>query len=874
MSFAISNKSKKFLKWGTVLFAIFLTAFLQPAVSLANVLQQLKPMDFNGTGFTKDNSVTQSGGAFTLALSAPVYKVSQSITSISGITGTVFDGTNLWVANNTISVYKVNPVTGSILATITAGVKNTGYAPATVSLLAFDGSGSIYARARRGTSSDMYTIVINTSTDTVSTTLISAELQVHTLYGNNIRPFYTNGILWTIPQNGETAFWNSNGYEVNSYGYPVVSNPVSIGTFMYVASYTGNILKVDSMAKVTRLSGTPGSNSTSLATDGTYIYAKVRLSGQKIYKIDTTSGVSTVLGANVFSGDITYKNSYLWATDPSTNTINKIDPSTGAIVKSSVISGNPASMIFTGTDDFWFVNSASTSLNKVSSVSSYPIDGYHTVQTPVVDMATLGYKGLNTVAFTQSVPASTNVKWLVSIDRGVTWQTFTSGKWQSAVLANVGTVGMDVSVLQALTLKEWGLLNASSVTFAFGMVTPDSSVTPSVSGITLNGVVDVAKISLSAAMIYPDNKISVTSNVASGYTAKDITIDFGDGSASHSVTGKDKVVVDHKYTTVGAYTIKADVTLSTGETDTATVTLDVQKAGATASIKYKNLDDGNSPTQFYFQPVVTFDSSIDSVNTYEWTVKGSDGLPLQLGVGKKGIALYSVFGKSFLPVFSVPGDYTIDLKVTANYADPVIASTIVTVGTFVIPTLDIKVYSPEHNRPSATYTFKASSQMRKDKITSFLWKIIDPNGVVIVPTVQRKVNKVMTAISNDRPNITFTFEKAGVWNVEASTTTKNYGWQIVAKKQITVNANQPPVIKDIVVNTYASGLTKVKVDATDSDGKIKIYTLDLGDGMTSVYNQLKHTYAKSGIYTIKATVTDDSGATASMQKDVTVNITQ
>lgn len=59
--------------------------------------------------------------------------------------------------------------------------------------------------------------------------------------------------------------------------------------------------------------------------------------------------------------------------------------------------------------------------------------------------------------------------------------------------------------------------------------------------------------------------------------------------------------------------------------------------------------------------------------------------------------------------------------------------------------------------------------------------------------------------------------------------------------------------------------------STDSDGEIKDYAWNFGDGKTGTGKQVEHQYAEAGDYEVTLTVTDDDGATAT--KTVTVTVT-
>jgi PKD repeat protein len=91
--------------------------------------------------------------------------------------------------------------------------------------------------------------------------------------------------------------------------------------------------------------------------------------------------------------------------------------------------------------------------------------------------------------------------------------------------------------------------------------------------------------------------------------------------------------------------------------------------------------------------------------------------------------------------------------------------------------------------------------------------------------------------------------------------------------QITV-ANAVPVANLTV--TPLSGSSPLTVNAsaaasTDSDGSIKAYSLDFGDGTITYSATASHTYATPGVFTVVAKVTDNNGATASTKTTVTVS---
>ena len=80
--------------------------------------------------------------------------------------------------------------------------------------------------------------------------------------------------------------------------------------------------------------------------------------------------------------------------------------------------------------------------------------------------------------------------------------------------------------------------------------------------------------------------------------------------------------------------------------------------------------------------------------------------------------------------------------------------------------------------------------------------------------------------------------------------------------------NLPPTASFTVAT---SGLTATFTDtSTDADGSVVAWSWNFGDGVTSAAQNPSHTYAASGTYTVKLTVTDNGGATGSSSQDVSV----
>ncbi|MCU1570000.1 MAG: domain containing protein [Naasia sp.] len=114
-------------------------------------------------------------------------------------------------------------------------------------------------------------------------------------------------------------------------------------------------------------------------------------------------------------------------------------------------------------------------------------------------------------------------------------------------------------------------------------------------------------------------------------------------------------------------------------------------------------------------------------------------------------------------------------------------------------------------------------------------------------------------------------DEVAVYNKEISAATVNAHY-------VTGKGSTPPPVVNLPpaasFTTSVSGAS-VAVDgsaSTDADGTITKYAWEFGDGGTGLGATTDHTYAASGTYTVKLTVTDDSAATGSTTQSVTVTV--
>ena len=139
---------------------------------------------------------------------------------------------------------------------------------------------------------------------------------------------------------------------------------------------------------------------------------------------------------------------------------------------------------------------------------------------------------------------------------------------------------------------------------------------------------------------------------------------------------------------------------------------------------------------------------------------------------------------------------------------------------------------------------------------------------------------IMTIEPGKTVCINYTFENAGTYFVKAYCTyryrTDTWHESIPTTIEVKQQPHPPPPPdenkKPVANFTYIiDGLSVTLYDKSyDLDGYIVNWTWELGDGSIAYGKVVSHTYSKSGTYTVKLTVTDNDGMSASVIKSVRV----
>lgn len=214
-------------------------------------------------------------------------------------------------------------------------------------------------------------------------------------------------------------------------------------------------------------------------------------------------------------------------------------------------------------------------------------------------------------------------------------------------------------------------------------------------------------------------------------------------------------------------------------------------------------------------------------------------------------------GSRIVHEFDAPGVYDVTLIVSdrsgfvANSARMTRSIAINQPPTAVITT-------PETVTLDKPFTLDASNSRDEDgQIVTYLWNLGD-------------------GAKAEGPDVTHTYTRPGTYEVTliVEDDSGSLCSQARARQWIRVNAAPVPRLNvksiaaiDEVIDLNADG-------SIDSDGEIRSYAWDFGDGAAAEGLAVTHAWAASGEYTVSLTVTDDAGqanSSATIRKTITIN---
>ena len=315
--------------------------------------------------------------------------------------------------------------------------------------------------------------------------------------------------------------------------------------------------------------------------------------------------------------------------------------------------------------------------------------------------------------------------------------------------------------------------------------------------------------------------------------------DLGNGQTT---TGPSAQAV---YTTAGTYTVTLVVTDDRGATATQTLTIVV------------SLDSNIAPSADFVADTVagtaplavSFDGSNSSdvdgtIASYAWNFgNGQNG---------SGVAPPAV-------TYTLPGTYTAVLTVTDNKGATGSVSQTITVN------------RPPNQTPTASVTATPATGSAPLLVQLSSAGSVDPDGAI-----SGYAWSFGNGVTSTSPNPSAVYNTAGTYSVSL-TVTDNDGASSVRSTTVVVSPpNAPPV--PVIAATPLSGSAPMLVNvngagSSDPDGSVVSYAWTFGNGQTATGALASTTYATSGSYVIRLTVTDNRGTARSTTTTVVAGTT-
>ena len=376
-------------------------------------------------------------------------------------------------------------------------------------------------------------------------------------------------------------------------------------------------------------------------------------------------------------------------------------------------------------------------------------------------------------------------------------------------------------------------------------VTDDSGLSATISrDITIlpDGAAPVA--SFTASTVRGPAPLAVTFDP--GASTDDVGIvsydwDFGDGTKQQTTSG---TPVSKSYATPGSYTVILTVADGAGHKATKTLSITVDAvlkppvAAFTASVT-----SGMAPLSVTFDPASSSDDG--KITGYAWDF--GDGTtkfePTSVAVSK---------------TYTTPGPFTVRLTVTDDSSLTATFTKVITVKADNPPVASFTASTIKGQAPLAV-TFDPRDSTDDVGIASYDWDFGD--GTTQQTTSGTPVSK--------------SYATPGSYPVTL-TVADGAGHTARQSLSITVDAVPKPPVAAFTASV-SSGIAPLSVTfdpaSSSDDGKITGYAWDFGDGTTKsepTNVAVSRTYITSGTFTVRLTVTDNSGLTSS--KSVTVSV--
>jgi len=391
--------------------------------------------------------------------------------------------------------------------------------------------------------------------------------------------------------------------------------------------------------------------------------------------------------------------------------------------------------------------------------------------------------------------------------------------------------------LRSVNLAQFGLAPGNYTLFVKAVAKP--SMTNKMSrGVSYSVYAPEPTVVLNVTPTSGIAPVTVTSSTAGSTTPSGTitssTIDFGDGTVASATTAS------HTYTWPGTYTITATVTNSLNVSATKSATVSVV---------------ANKPPLAYIS--VSPASGIAPVTVTASTAASSDAdgsiasSTINFGDGTVVNATTASHTYQSAGTYTVTGIVQDNLGATAN------ATATVTVAPVVQGSVTVSSPAPGATVGSPVRFVASATANTGNRITSMRVYV---DGVSAYTAYSDAVDTSISMGSGAHNIVVQAWDNTGLVYKTAMT--------------ITVAVNKAPVVSLSVNPTSTTTGTPVTVymaGTKDLDGTVARYTIDFGDGFVAYSETASHAYSRTGTFMIKATATDNSGASSTLAQTITIS---
>lgn len=200
-----------------------------------------------------------------------------------------------------------------------------------------------------------------------------------------------------------------------------------------------------------------------------------------LFKNQFSSGTNKYLNSNTGNGTL-----FLNCTFSSGNWTSLYQTGTTPNTSSSAFQSD---LIFTpkyhiDKEDYWVLDDST--LNHGIYSNNYNYQWHFVYQDQGYVTTKSSYANVCGISTIETIPTSTQIRYLISDDSNVTWKIWDGTQWTVVDVSNIHNQGMDKVTLESITKEQWGLLN--SVSFAIGLKTTDNTVTPQLNNLYIKTI--------------------------------------------------------------------------------------------------------------------------------------------------------------------------------------------------------------------------------------------------------------------------------------------------------------------------------------------------------------------------------------------------